>query len=231
MEYYWTGLLFGLFGSFHCVGMCGPIVLAVPMNAKSKAILLFDTLLYNTGRITTYAFIGGLLSLVGKPFFILGYQQFLAVFTGVLLLIFLFLEQRKFAFLSFKTPLFFKKTFNKLLNGKNKSSLFLLGILNGFLPCGFVYMAAMGAILTPTLFDGAFYMMLFGIGTLPLLLLVSFSRNVLTLSIKNKLNKLKPYLITLVAILFIIRGLGLGIPYLSPKEINTDDLQNTVICE
>ena len=91
-------------------------------------------------------------------------------------------------------------------------------MLNGLLPCGLVYMAIAGAIGTGGIVEGSLYMFLFGLGTIPMLLAISLAGNILSLTVRNNINKLIPVLVVIVGLLFILRGLSLGIPYLSPPK-------------
>ena len=98
------------------------------------------------------------------------------------------------------------------------SSLFFIGLLNGLLPCGLVYMAIAGAIGLGNVTEGSLYMILFGIGTIPMLLTISLAGNIMSLAVRKKINKLIPVMVVIVGLLFILRGLSLGIPYLSPPK-------------
>ncbi len=97
-------------------------------------------------------------------------------------------------------------------------SLFFIGMLNGLLPCGLVYMAIAGAIGTGGVAEGSLYMILFGLGTIPMLLSISLAGNIMSIAVRKRINKLIPVLVVIVGVLFILRGLSLGIPYLSPPK-------------
>ena len=111
-----------------------------------------------------------------------------------------------------------KNALQRLFTVRSFGALFWIGILNGFLPCGLVYIAIAGAIGTQSLVQGILFMVLFGLGTIPMLLVVSILGNLISISLRNKINKLIPYVIVFVGIVFILRGLNLGIPFLSPPE-------------
>ncbi len=96
--------------------------------------------------------------------------------------------------------------------------LFIIGFLNGFLPCGFVYMALIGSISMGNTIYGSFYMILFGLGTVPMMSLAPIFGNFINLNIRNKIQKAIPVFVVIIGILFILRGLGLGIPYISPAD-------------
>ena len=95
------------------------------------------------------------------------------------------------------------------------------GILNGFLPCGFVYLALVGAINTGSVWQSAQYMFWFGIGTLPLMLLATISSGLMTVSLRRKFNRVIPYFMLCLGLWFVLRGLSLNIPYLSPAPVSS----------
>jgi sulfite exporter TauE/SafE len=218
----WSAFLFGLFGSFHCVGMCGAIALSIPMNISTRIALVKDTLFYNLGRVIMYSIIGLFAGAFGRTFVELGYQQWLSLTVGILIILAFIMPskiQDKTANLLGLTFLHkkFRKLFGKFIAKPSSANLLITGLLNGMLPCGFVYIALAGAVLTGNLLDSAMYMAIFGLGTIPMMVLTTLSGNLVTIQFRNKIKKLKPYLAICVALLFIIRGLALGIPYLSPK--------------
>jgi len=213
---YWSAFVFGLVGSFHCVGMCGPIVLAVP--GKS----IFSKLLYNLGRTVTYALMGLVIGIIGEGFSLAGYQQILSVIVGAaMLLIVIFTKYKHFDLpLSgaiSKLWIFSKNKLTPLFKSDAAMAPFLIGLINGLLPCGLVYAALFAAVAMGGMLESSLYMILFGLGTAPLLIALSVFGNFLTPALRNKFNRTVPYLLGLVAILIILRGLNLGIPYISPK--------------
>jgi sulfite exporter TauE/SafE len=213
---YWSAFLFGLLGSFHCVGMCGPIVLAVP--GKS----IFSKLLYNIGRTITYALMGLVIGIIGEGFSLAGYQQTLSVIVGAaMLLIVIFTKYKHFDLpLSgaiSKLWIFSKNRLTPLFKSESALAPFLIGLINGLLPCGLVYAAIFAAVAMGGMLESSLYMVLFGLGTAPLLIALSIFGNFLTPALRNKFNKVVPYMLGVVAILIILRGLNLGIPYISPK--------------
>lgn len=214
-----AALSLGFLSSLHCVGMCGPIALALPLNRSSKLSLLSGILLYNLGRSLSYAFLGGLLGLAGMGLLLSGYQQALSVSMGILLLLgLLYLRFRS------RLPQFqnrfsrsLKLAFAHWFGRKDPAALWMIGLLNGLLPCGMVYIALAGATVSGTFKEGALFMAAFGLGTLPAMLSVSLFSGI-SLSIRKKLSTLSPTLTLTVAVLLILRGLSLGIPYVSPKQ-------------
>jgi len=218
-----SAIVLGLMGSFHCVGMCGPIALALPLNNSSWFTRIFGSLLYNIGRAITYALMGAVFGILGEGLHLGGFQSWLSIAMGsvmVLAIVFpaLFRGSGKLDKYLYGYNARLKQRFGVLFNQRSYSSLLIIGLLNGLLPCGLVYMALAGAIATGGVASGALFMLIFGLGTLPMLLLLSLAGNVVTASFKSKINKAIPYVIVIIGILFILRGLNLGIPYVSPPK-------------
>lgn len=216
----WTGFLFGLLGSLHCIGMCGPIALSLP-PASSGYGFISGRVLYNLGRVFTYSILGLLFGFFGKGLQMAGLQQAVSILSGLLILIFLFFPSQTSSRISSglgisKFVVLLKQKLGALLKKGSAISLFFIGILNGLLPCGFVYLALAGALSFESIFQSSVYMALFGMGTIPLMLLLAFSGKMLSLKFRNFINKTIPYAACFLAILFIIRGLSLNIPYISP---------------
>jgi len=115
-----------------------------------------------------------------------------------------------------------KKIFGRMFAIRSYGSLFIIGILNGFLPCGLVYIAIASAIVLGSVEQGVVYMVVFGLGTIPVMLSLSVLGNVVSIRFRKKVSKIIPYFIILIGILFILRGLNLGIPYVSPKLDKSD---------
>ncbi|WP_209331592.1 sulfite exporter TauE/SafE family protein [Lunatimonas salinarum] len=214
----WTAFLLGFLGSFHCVGMCGPIALAVSANDRSRFLL--NKLAYNAGRAITYSFMGGVVGLVGFTLGLAGFQQWLSVLLGGLIILMAFFYRKSERWLG-KVGMF--GTINKLktslgiyLKKRGLSAFFITGLLNGLLPCGMVYVALAASLALQSPLLGAAYMMVFGIGTVPLLLVLMLSQGVISGNVRERMYGLLPYFAVFVGILFIVRGLGLGIHYVSP---------------
>lgn len=234
----WTGFIVGLAGSLHCIGMCGPIVVALPVFGESQLKILMGRILYNLGRVVTYAALGALFGLFGSRLVLFGLQQDLSIALGVIILLYV-LTPRKIKNRLAQT-LFYRKTtdiikvqFAGLISKKSNSSLFTIGLLNGLLPCGFVYVGIAGAVSTGSVLNGTLYMALFGLGTFPVMLATAIFGKVININIKQKINKLIPVFAVLLAILFILRGLNLGIPFISPKYSKAvpTELQQPECCQ
>ncbi len=213
----------GLVGSFHCVGMCGPIALAIPLNNESWFTKITGSVLYNLGRAVTYAIMGAIFGLVSEGFVMAGFQKWVSILMGsimVLSVLFPSLYKNRFDFdkkaFSFIGKI--KLKLGSLLRKKTYSSLFFIGLLNGLLPCGLVYMAIAGALATGSSVSGSLFMFIFGIGTLPMLFAISILGNSISLKLRRKMTKLIPVAVMFIGVLFILRGLGLGIPYISPPD-------------
>ncbi len=231
----WSAFLIGLFGSFHCIGMCGPIALALPVQKDSRVKLIIGRILYNVGRAITYGIIGILFGLIGQSLSLAGFQQSVSIVAGVLILLMVILPSKYSQKLYLLKPAygftnFLKRKFGVLLKQKSVMSVFLIGILNGFLPCGLVYIAVAGAIATGNYLEGAIYMFVFGLGTLPIMLVMSLAGNFISLNVRRRVNKMIPAFLVVLGILFILRGMNLGIPYVSPKIQQTEITDDSVIC-
>ena len=221
----WAGFLFGLLGSFHCVGMCGAIALALPGGvdrATSPVRYAGGRLLYNLGRVTTYATLGAIAGLLGQGLRLAGVQQSLSIASGVLILLLVAVPERYTSrlagWLGLHRPLaWVKNTLARLFLRPTMPALYATGVLNGLLPCGLVYFALAGALSAPGVAGAAAYMACFGLGTLPLMFGLSLSGQLVPLRWRTRMRRAVPYAASGLALLFIVRGLGLGIPYLSPQ--------------
>jgi len=218
-----TPLTIGLIGSFHCIGMCGPIVVALPLKNQNLATKIARTLLYNSGRVITYSVLGILFGLLGRGIHMAGFQQWTSIVLGAAMIIsvlfpFVFREKITIGnlFSGFAARLIVR--LKKLFTNRSYFSLLMIGLLNGLLPCGLVYVAIAGAINSGTVLSGALFMALFGIGTIPLLLIATLASDAIGQRIRFKMQKVVPYFVFFLGVLFILRGLSLGIPYISPTS-------------
>lgn len=214
-----TAILTGLLGSAHCIGMCGPIALALPSDPDKKRSIA-NLLLYNLSRAFAYSMLGLLPGLLGLGMQMAGISQKLSIAAGVLMLLVLVLgfNQKVERYVSQK-PLYQKiqKIVSGYFSGNKKTNFLLLGFFNGLLPCGLVYMALALAVGAGGLWQSALFMFIFGLGTLPAMFTLSLSSAVIPLSWRNKLRRFVPYSLLFIGLLLILRGMNLGIPYLSPK--------------
>jgi len=212
-----TAFVLGLVGSLHCAGMCGPLALALPHAGHRPVSYFAGRAAYNLGRVVTYCVLGLVFGLLGKTLLLAGVQRWLSIALGVALLIGLFASRK----LALWRPISawveqLKSGMSALLRRRSFDALLVLGLLNGFLPCGLVYVACAGATATGGLFSGALYMFAFGAGTVPMMLAISLSGKLVPISLRLKLLKAVPIAVFLLAFLLILRGMSLGIPYVSP---------------
>ena len=231
-----TAFLMGLIGSIHCISMCGPIVYLLPLdhyNNKKKTIQLLS---YHLGRFCTYIGLGIIMGFLGEQLNIFGLQQQVSILMGTLLIISAFIplsgafnKTPNKILLTAYTKL--KTEFSMVLKKRGIVSLFVLGILNGLLPCGLLYMALFGSLNTKTPLEGAVFMLCFGLGTIPLMTLVAFLSNFISAKSKQYFTKAMPWLLFILGSLFILRGSGLDIPYLSPHQnVSIQKVSNQYQC-
>jgi uncharacterized protein len=216
-----SGLILGTISSFHCVGMCGPLALSLPMAQYSTSKKVLGILLYNVGRVTTYSALGIFFGFMGRQIFIAGYQQLFSITIGIVILCFFILSLLRKKISGFKPAnQFFLKVqllVSRSLRIKSPGGFYLTGMANGLLPCGMVYLAITGAMASSNVWYGAAFMAAFGFGTMPALLVLSFAGFMISLQARSFIRKLTPYAFLLMGVLLILRGLNIGIPYLSPS--------------
>lgn len=237
--YLLTAFSVGLLGSFHCIGMCGPIALALPIQDASNSQRFWSSIIYNLGRISTYTILGVGLGLVGNVLILIGLQQWLSIILGACILFGVLFPHKIQQLINHNrliSPVLdkVKQQIAKLLAWQSWKAFFTIGMLNGLLPCGLVYIAILGAIATANLFYSAVYMALFGLGTMPMMLIATQFSKILSFNLRNNLRKATPFFIAIMGVLFIVRGLNLGIPYLSPKvahptSIEQESMQEAII--
>ncbi|HSD05949.1 sulfite exporter TauE/SafE family protein [Flavobacterium sp.] len=221
----YSAFLFGLISSFHCIGMCGPIAMMLPVDRNHQEKKVVQIMTYHLGRLTAYSSIGLVFGLLGKGFFLAGIQQQLSIFIGVAMILVILIPEKTLAQYNFSKPVYrliskMKQKLGSHFKNKSLKSLFIIGLLNGFLPCGMVYVALFGAIAMQSAGFGVLYMLLFGLGTVPLMSTVVYMNSFITIPIRNRIQKIIPYVGVAIGVLFILRGLGLGIPYVSPSNMS-----------
>lgn len=212
----------GFASGFHCIGMCGPIALSMGLTKKQATNYYLQNLTYQFGRIFTYSLLGAILGIIGEGFEMAGIQRYLTISVGILLIImavFSFGGKDFAAKIPFFSKFLFKVKSNlgRLLQKADYRSRFTTGLLNGFLPCGMVYMALTASLASGGIWQGALYMALFGLGTLPFMFAVVLVGNLMNQAFRVKILKAIPVVMIILGGLFIVRGLELGIPYLSPR--------------
>jgi sulfite exporter TauE/SafE len=217
-----TALMIGLVGSFHCIGMCGPIALALPIHGGNTLQKAIRATLYNGGRVVTYGIFGLLFGGIGYGLSTATSQQLVSIALGALFILSVIVPRSWSRAIdpashAGRAISVLKSGLARMMGSNAMPNLFLIGLLNGLLPCGLVYAAIGGAIATGTSIDGAAFMVAFGLGTIPLMFSVSMLTSVISLRLRNRIRRMVPYFILLLGVLFILRGLNLGIPYISPK--------------
>jgi hypothetical protein len=220
----YSAFILGLLGSLHCVGMCGPIAFMLPLDRSNSIKKISQIGVYHIGRLLAYSLIGLAFGLVGKSLNLFGIQQQLSIAVGILMIVVVLIPYRTFAKYNLSKPLNkviskVKSNLGQALKKKTPDTFLTIGFLNGFLPCGLVYMAVFGAVATGSLLQGSFYMVLFGLGTIPLMTSAIYLGKFLNQTIKQRIQKAIPVFVVIIGVLFILRGLGLGIPYISPAPV------------
>ena len=221
----YTALIFGLVSSLHCIGMCGPIAMMLPVNHKNPSIKALQILTYHFGRITAYGTLGLIFGFLGKGFYLAGMQQKTSIFIGIMMILIALIPEKVLANYNFSKPIYkliskVKTSLGSQFKRKSPDALFTIGLLNGFLPCGLVYAALFGAIAMQNEVLGFSYMVLYGVGTIPMMSAVVYISNFLSFPIRNKLQKVIPIVVVILGMLFIVRGLGFDITYLSPSNLD-----------
>lgn len=218
----WGGFAFGLVGSLHCAGMCGPIAFALPYNRSSWFTSFLGNYVYQFGRIATYFLLGLVIGFIGRGFSFSGLSQWLSIAVGVVMILAILLPRIKaLSHINGKITLGIgqlKSAMGSFIRQKSYKAFFITGLLNGLLPCGLVYMALLGALGTGEVMSGALFMALFGVGTFPMMFAIGYSGSFLTAQVRQKFQKVVPLFVVAIGILFILRGLGLGIKYISPAN-------------
>lgn len=216
-----SALLLGITSNLHCLGMCGPIAMAIPVNRTSNLTIISGIVQYNLGRIFTYGVLGFMVGSIGLSVESIGWLQVLSIVSGIAIILYAW---RKLLPIGKRNLFFFNslqgfvsRSMGKTLQQNSVLKLFIIGSLNGLLPCGMVFIALVNALLSGTNLHSMLAMVLFGIGTLPMMLLVSYSTNKINTALRLKLSRKIPYLLTIVGLLVVLRGMNLGIPFLSPK--------------
>ncbi|MDC8005205.1 sulfite exporter TauE/SafE family protein [Aureisphaera galaxeae] len=221
---WYSALIFGLLGSFHCVGMCGPIAFLLPIDRKNPTKRFFQILSYHSGRLLTYSLLGLAIGWVGSNLEWFGFQQQVSIAIGILMIAVILLPAKTFNKYNLSKPMYrfvgkIKSELGTRLKRKNPSTFFTLGFLNGLLPCGLVYMAIFGALALGNAWKGGLYMVLFGIGTIPLMTTAVYLGNFLSVKAKKRIVKWIPVAVVAIGVLFILRGMGWDIPFVSPSEL------------
>ena len=221
----YSAFIFGLISSFHCIGMCGPIAMMLPVDRNNEAKKITQIITYHIGKLSAYGTLGLIFGLLGRSFYLAGMQQQLSIIVGILMILVAVIPEKVFAKYNFSKPVYrvitkVKSSLGQQFKNKSYKSLFTIGLLNGFLPCGMVYVALFGAIAMQNVTLGIGYMLLFGLGTIPMMVAVVYASGLISFSFRGTIQKAIPLVAVIIGMLFIIRGLGLDIPYLSPSNMS-----------
>jgi sulfite exporter TauE/SafE len=215
-----AGLVLGLISSLHCIGMCGPLMLALPVRHLDKWKQVLTIFLYNAGRIITYSLIGALLGLAGRRIYLAGFQRWFTIIIGIVMLVMAVNYFYKQASAQPKwmqsIHIRIQQLIFRFLKTNNISGYLLLGMANGLLPCGMVYLAIAGAVTANTVLHSVLFMFLFGVGTLPAMLALGIFGLRITMPVRQQMKAAMPYVVVAMAVILILRGLNLGIPFISP---------------
>ena len=215
-----AGFILGLVGSLHCVGMCGPLALALPVQYLYKSQRLFANVLYQFGRVITYSSLGLIFGLAGRQVYLAGFQEWFSIGMGALI-IFLLIQYWIFRRnvrpgLLTRFYIAVQRVMIKILKTGGATSFLLFGMGNGLLPCGMVYIALAGALVTTAVHQSVLFMAMFGLGTMPAMIAISFFGQFVNVKVRNSFRKIVPVFVAAMAVVLILRGMNLGIPFISP---------------
>jgi uncharacterized protein len=220
-----TAFLLGAAGSAHCIGMCGPIALAVPSPRDTFGSQLSSSLILNAGRMSSYAGLGAAIGVFGAGMRLAGLQQAATIGAGILLVLTVvvpgslerWLPTSKIAIGIGKL----RSTLARNLKRTAPEAVFFSGVLNGLFPCGLVYAALLGAAAQGSVLDASLFMVFFALGTMPALIVLRVSAGSLIGAVRQHLRRLSPVIMVGLGVLMILRGLELGIPLVSPGPMTT----------
>jgi len=221
----YSALVLGLLSSLHCIGMCGPIAMMLPLERNNPSKKVIQLLTYHAGRITAYASLGLIFGVLGRGLYLAGMQQQLSIIAGIIMIAIVIVPEKIFAEYNFSKPIYrliskVKTSLGNQFKKKSSKALFMAGLFNGFLPCGLVYAALFGAIAMQGEVEGILYMICYGLGTIPLMSAVVYGAGFLKTPLRSKMAGIVPCASVFIGMLFIIRGLGLSIPYISPGAMS-----------
>lgn len=204
----WAALSIGLLGGMHCTLMCSPLMLGVFRNQQ----LALGFAAYQFGRIITYIILGLALAFVGESLSILGWQNGLSLLMAIFIVYFYVIPSR-YRFLNFINKIEsipyqkVKNGFKKFIGKQDLISRFSIGLLNGLLPCGLVYLALLSSFATETIMDSIVFMAVFGLGTLPWIIGSVWAGKMTFKRLNGFTQKLKPVLALTLALFLFLRGM------------------------
>jgi sulfite exporter TauE/SafE len=216
-----AAFIMGFVGSLHCAAMCGPLVLAMPVVGRGKSAMVSSRIVYSAGRVAMYSLLGVAFGVVGKSLLLAGFQQWLSITAGVVMLAFALLGLKGAGATGWKAGLWVKSVFRTSLQKRTYPAIFGLGAANGLLPCGLVYLAGTASAATGSISGAVLYMAMFGLGTVPMMAgIAMFGPSLMKFLQRFRLKPLVPIAVSLVALSLILRGMALDIPYLSPAVVD-----------
>jgi sulfite exporter TauE/SafE len=200
-----SAFIIGLAGSLHCVGMCGPLMISLNSNGSRKSFAS-----YHTGRLLVYSGLGLAFGIVGQGLALLEVQRVLAIIMGVFIIILyavpstrIWIEKQYYESIVFAS---IRKKMNSYFSSGSK--WFVAGVLNGLIPCGLIYLALAGSLLLAKPLLGMGFMFLFGLGTLPALILISFFEALIPEGRKRKFSSVYSVVAIVAGGILVFRGLA-----------------------
>jgi uncharacterized protein len=212
----------GILGSIHCIGMCGPLLLGIFNQSLSSKP--YNYLLFHLGKIVAYGIIGLGFGLIGKSLHLFLSQQHLSILTGSILLLYYVLG--KWGHVNAEFSSYASGIYRWIKLNTERMPLpkyYLIGFLNGFLPCGLVYLAATSSLSSGHISKSILWMICFGLGTIPSLTFILWLSKKFQSRFNLFFHRIYQNLTLILAILLILRGLNLGIPYISPQYNSAEE--------
>ena len=216
-----AGIALGLAGSIHCAGMCGPIAISLPRSGAAPRREVVHRMTYQVGRVITYTSLGAIIGIGGSALALAGYSRSLSLTAGFLMIGALAVQLVWRKELISGAPVEriiapVKATLRSLLSKHGAMTHLGIGLLNGLLPCGLVTAALIGSLGTGSMSGGALFMLGFGLGTLPVMSAIAIGGSRISCGIRERFRFAAPAIGLMVASLMLLRGMGLGIPMISP---------------
>lgn len=206
----------GLGSALHCAAMCGPVMVATSAWFNKNKSLKRGLFLQLSGKTVTYVVIGVVFGFIGKLISFTVFQERLMLVAG-LVLVFLSL-QGWFNIIAYSK---LSKGITQWIGTKIGALMnysFIIGLLHGLIPCGLVYAAGIASLASHSVWHGGLFMLGFGLGSLPVLIAIAMGAKKLVALFKGR--KWLQHIPSLcLGILFFVKGLGLDIPYISPKVV------------
>jgi sulfite exporter TauE/SafE len=207
MTIYLTAIVMGLMSGGHCIGMCGPLVLALPVDATSHWRSVLFRIVYNSGRITVYAGMGAVVGLTAAGLELKLLQKHVAHIAGAILITISVLQLLPFFQLNILSALHARVSaaMRRVTPREGVWRFWFLGMVNGFLPCGMVAAALIAALSLGEIPGAVFYMLLFGLGTFPLMLAASLFGVYLSPKVRRSLAVVGPLYGIALGVLLVVR--------------------------